>query len=184
MIARPVAATGELGGDPRPTVPARVPAGGHATLPAVELQSDRRWVFPAPPQRVWQALADTGEYRRWWPWLTSFEAGSLAAGERWHCTVRVRPPLPYSLRFDIHLDEVVCPRLVTADVSGDIVGRARLDVHDHDAGAEVRLTSALAPSSRGFAALATVARPIVRRGHDWVLDTGARQFLGRAIAGR
>ena len=26
-----------------------------------------------------------------------------------------------------------------------------------------------------------VARRVVRRGHDWVLDTGARQFTGRAI---
>jgi hypothetical protein len=29
--------------------------------------------------------------------------------------------------------------------------------------------------------VAGVAAPLVRRGHDWVLDTGARQFRDRAL---
>jgi GNAT superfamily N-acetyltransferase len=128
---------------------------------------------------VWQALGATGEYRSWWPWLAGFEADGLVAGARWRCTVR--PNLPYSLRFVVHIDEVVPPRLVTAEVDGDIAGRARLLVRDHHAGAEVRLTSALSPRNRAFALVATVARPVLRRGHDWVLDTGARQFASLAI---
>ena len=147
----------------------------------MQLESDRRYVYPVPPERMWGALAATHLYRRWWPWLTAFEADGLVAGSRWRCTVR--PPLPYSVRFTLHLDDVVPPAFVTARVTGDIGGYARIDLADHDEGTQVRLTSALSPTNRAFAIIAAVARPVVRRGHDWVLDTGAHQFGRQAIAG-
>ena len=66
-------------------------------------------------------------------------------------------------------------------MDGDIGGTARIEVEpDGVDGSRVRLRSTLAPRSRAFAALATVARPIVSRGHDWVLDTGAAQFAAGA----
>ena len=145
----------------------------------MELDSDRRYVFPVSPDTMWRALAATDEYRRWWPWLTEFEADGLVAGSRWRCTVR--PPLPYSLRFTLCLDDVVPPALVTARVTGGIAGYARVDLAAHDEGTQVRLTSVLSPSNRAFAIVAAVARPVVRRGHDWVLDTGAQQFGRRAV---
>jgi uncharacterized protein YndB with AHSA1/START domain len=147
----------------------------------MELDSDRRYRFAVPPEDLWRALGETADYQRWWPWLTSFEADGLVAGGEWRCTVR--PPLPYSLRFAIHLDEVVPPTHVTATVVGDIAGHARLVLTPREDGCEVRLTSVLSPGNRVFAVIATMARPIVQRGHDWVLDTGARQFVGRAIGG-
>ena len=51
----------------------------------------------------------------WWPWLTSFDAAGLVAGARWQCTVR--PPLRYSVRFAIDLEEVEPSR--AADGSRD-----------------------------------------------------------------
>jgi uncharacterized protein YndB with AHSA1/START domain len=140
----------------------------------MELDSDRQYWFPVPPDDLWHALAATDDYRRWWPWLTAFEAAGLVAGDEWRC--RVRPPLPYSLRFAIHLDEVVRPKHVAATVVGDIAGHARLDLTPRDDGCAVRLVSVLSPGNRVFAMIATMARPLVRRGHDWVLDNGARQF--------
>jgi uncharacterized protein YndB with AHSA1/START domain len=145
----------------------------------VLLDSDRRYRFAVQPAALWSAIAETADYRRWWPWLTAFDANGLVAGDVWRCAVR--PPLPYTLRFAIHLDEVVPETLVAARLSGDIAGTARLDVTPDGDGCDVRLTSRLAPSSRAFGLLANLARPIVRRGHDWVLDTGARQFGGLAV---
>jgi uncharacterized protein YndB with AHSA1/START domain len=148
----------------------------------VRLDSDRRYHFSVQPAALWSAIAETADYRRWWPWLTGFEAGGLVAGDVWRCAVR--PPLPYTLRFAIHLDEVVPTTLVTARLSGDIAGTARLDVTPEGDGCDVRLTSLLTPSSTAFGLLARLARPIVRRGHDWVLDTGARQFVRLAVEER
>jgi uncharacterized protein YndB with AHSA1/START domain len=140
----------------------------------VELVSDRRWCFGAPQEAVWAALAATEDYTTWWPWLTAFEATGLVAGARWRCAVR--PPLRYSVRFAIEIVDVGRPSFVTARVSGDIAGRARVDVAEEGDGSSVRLTSALAPTRRTVALLTALAGPIARRSHDWVLDTGARQF--------
>jgi uncharacterized protein YndB with AHSA1/START domain len=146
----------------------------------VQLVSDRRYRFAAAPDDVWSALADTARYRSWWPWLTAFDAPPLAAGQAWRCAVR--PPFGYTLRFTIHLDEVVAARLVTADLSGELVGTARLELSPSgDDGTALRLVSRLRAGHRGFSVLATLARPVVRRGHDWVLDTGARQFAQRGL---
>jgi uncharacterized protein YndB with AHSA1/START domain len=146
----------------------------------VELVSDRRYPFPVPPVALWSAITATDDYRRWWPWLRAFEADGLVAGGRWRCTVR--PPLPYTLRFTIHLDEVEPSRLVTSHITGDIRGTARIEVTQVPMGSEIHLVSTLSPSNRAFGFVAAIARPIVRRGHDWVLDTGAEQFVSRALA--
>jgi len=148
----------------------------------VQLASDRRFRFPVAPEVFWSAIGSTDEYARWWPWLIGFRSGAergLVGGDVWSCIVR--PPLPYTLRFAVHLDDVEAPTLVTAHVTGDIGGHARLEVAPDGDGCTVRLISTLAPTGRAFAIVATLARPVVRRGHDWVLDTGARQFAARAL---
>ncbi len=107
--------------------------------------------------------------------MTRLDADELAAGAVWRCTVQ--PPLPYALRFTITVDEVDAPRSASASVGGDIVGTATVTVAAHpDGGTEVRLASALSPSNPFLRGIARVARPVVRFGHDWVLDAGARQF--------
>lgn len=145
----------------------------------MEIRSDRTFRFGVTPEAFWDASSGVEHYRRWWPWLRSFDATALAVGQVWSCVVQ--PPLPYALRFDLTLDEVVAPSLVRATVAGDIVGSATLRIEAIDGGCEVRLRSALSPRNDILRVAAALARPIVRFGHDWVLDTGARQFGDRAL---
>lgn len=145
----------------------------------MEVRSDRRYEFTLSRDDLWTAISDVEDFRRWWPWLRRLDAVGLVAGDRWTCVVQ--PPMPYTLRFLITIEEVVDRRSVTAAVSGDIVGTARLELEDRDgeAGCSARLESALAPGNGVLRAVARVAQPLVRFGHDWVLDTGARQFARR-----
>lgn len=138
------------------------------------VRSDRTYRFDVGPDQLWPALTAVGSYRRWWPWLRGLDAAAFAAGERWAC--EVRPPLPYVLRFDLILEEVEAPRYVTARLEGGLTGVAGLDVLPTPTGSEVRLVSALEPIDRTVRAAATLAPAMVRWGHDWVLDTGLRQF--------
>jgi hypothetical protein len=108
------------------------------------------------------------------------DAAEFVAGARWACVIQ--PPLPYALRFDLRLVEVEAPTLAVARLDGDIVGEARLDVTQVGDGAQARLVSDLAPGNRMLQAVARLARPVARYGHDWVLDTGARQFRQHALA--
>jgi hypothetical protein len=145
----------------------------------VQVRSDRWYDVPAGRDAVWDAFGRTGHYRSWWPWLIEFDQGALAVGERWACAVS--PPLPYVVRFTIELTLVEPPEAVEATVTGDVVGDARLEVVEAGRGSRIHLVSDLAPGNAALQVIAAAARPVVRRGHDWVLDTGARQFVDRAI---
>jgi uncharacterized protein YndB with AHSA1/START domain len=145
----------------------------------MRLCTERCYRFPGDVDTVWTALGATDQYQRWWPWLRQFEARGLFTGDSWRCLVK--PPLPYSLRFTVRLDDVTEHRSVAATITGDIAGVARLELTPRDDTCEIRLTSELSPRSRTFAMFAALARPLVKRGHDWVLDTGAAQFAAAAV---
>lgn len=145
------------------------------------IRSERRASFEQPPEVVWAALTDVGAYRRWWPWLTELEAeGGFAPGTTWRCLVR--PPLPYSVRFTVHLDEVEAPRFAVATVGGDVEGHASVDLAAGPlGGTELQLASVLGSARRTLRLLSDLGPGIVRFGHDWVLDTGLHQFRRRAL---
>jgi hypothetical protein len=143
----------------------------------VRILSDRRYVLDVTPETVWTAMSDVDQYQRWWPWLARFDGTALETGQRWHCVVQ--PPLPYRVSFTVILEQVDTAVTAAATLRGDIVGEARIDLVGNGASSELRLRSSLAPSRPALQALAAVARPVVTFGHNWVLDTGARQFADR-----
>jgi uncharacterized protein YndB with AHSA1/START domain len=102
----------------------------------MEVRSDRRFHFDAEPAEFWGAVGSVERYREWWPWLRSFEATGLIAGDRWRCTVK--PPLPYTVRFTIHLEEVVPDTRIVAAITGDIEGQAHLEIAPDEDGCAVR----------------------------------------------
>jgi len=145
----------------------------------VEVRSERRFEFDAAPPALWAVLGSVEDYPRWWPWLRRFDARALAPGELWRCTVK--PPLPYVVRFTIRFDEVEVERRIDAVVGGDIEGPAQLLIEPSAGGSAVTLTSSLRPTHTVLKAAALLGRPLVRYGHDWVLDIGAGQFASRAL---
>jgi Polyketide cyclase / dehydrase and lipid transport len=177
----------------------------------MEISSNHSYRFPAPRRVVWAALADVSAYPSWWPWLRRFEAtgAGLAEGAVWRCTIR--PPLPYAIRCSVELTYVRAPALVTADITGDILGHARLDLtqlaqvtlpypspstgephnlpgHSGTRGrarpgpaTEARITSRLEARHMPARLLAGLAPSAARWGHDWVFDTAARQFARAAL---
>ena len=145
----------------------------------MEVRSDRRYGFSVGPHELWAAIVRVEEYPRWWPWLRDFRAHSFAPGARWDCVVQ--PPLPYAVRFRLELGEVVAPEYATASIRGDINGEARLDVAPTGGGSELRLVSWLRPQNALLRAVAGLAPPVARFGHDWVLNTGVSQFRTHAL---
>ena len=147
----------------------------------MQLSSDRRFQFDVPPDRLWFALRRVPDYPDWWSWLDEFDGRRLRAGAVWHCAVQ--PPLPYTVRFRVILDEVDEARRVVAHLDGDLSGTASLEISPSGTGSEVRLRADLEPARRWLSVVGGVASPLVRWGHDWVLDTGARQFADHGTTG-
>ena len=148
----------------------------------VQLESTRRLRFTADRATVWAAIGRVSDYPQLWPWLRDFHGEAITPGAVWRCTVQ--PPLPYVLRFTITIDEVDPPGLVTATISGDLSGSARLTLEDHGTRCEGELISTLAPEQPLLRLMAQLAPPVARFGHDWVLETGARQFAAKALRHR
>ena len=138
------------------------------------IRSDRTYEFPAEPDVIWARLDQVQDYQKWWPWLRRFEARQLKTGETWDCLIK--PPVPWSIRMVIRITEAVPARLITAQVSGDVTGEGQLEVQPHEGGSQLRICTRLAPASALLKAAAYLAAPLSRFGHDWVLDTGSRQF--------
>ena len=146
----------------------------------MELASDRRWCFDAPPDDVWAALAATSEYRTWWPWLTSFDAVGLVAGAQVAVHGAPAAAVLGAVRDRPRAGRAAAPADGSRDRATSPAGPAS-SIAACGERSEVRLVSTLAPTRRAMALLTAVAGPIARRSHDWVLDTGARQFAAHAV---
>lgn len=147
---------------------------------ALVIRSDRWDPLAAPVATVWEHLKDVGAYQAWWPWLRSFDADALRPGAVWRCVVV--PLVPRPMRFRLTLTEVVARRTVAAEVDGDIRGEARFDLHPDGGGSQVHLVSSLEAGSAELRFLSALARPVARRSHDWVIDTGLRQLRDHVVA--
>ena len=132
-----------------------------------------------PPDRFWDTIARTDEYRTWWPWLREFDADGMHEGATWKAVIQ--SPLPYVLRVQLRLDDVVeCERLA-ATVSGDIEGRASLGLAPAADGSAIDVEWDMRPRSRTMQMAAVLARPLLRWSHEWVLARGLEQFRQRAL---
>jgi hypothetical protein len=160
-----------------------VNAGDAGTGPASELAgaitTEHRYDLPLQPEAVWVLISEVANYRQWWPWLRVFDADRLAVGEEWHC--EVQPPVPYPVRFRVTIEHIEVPSIVRARVGGDVVGDATLTLHGAADGCVATLRSSLAPGNTALRLVSRFAGPIARLGHDWVLDSGARQFISHAV---
>jgi hypothetical protein len=140
---------------------------------------DRRWVFEVPPDELWRVLSRTDQFPTWWKWLRRFDSDGLVEGGESRCVIR--GALPYSLSFAVRVVELQPPSLVRADVSGDLAGPARLEIEPHPDGSTARLVWEVDLRSPILRPMVRVARPLMEWGHDWVVDTGIRQFERHAL---
>jgi hypothetical protein len=142
---------------------------------------DRRFALDLAPPELWSLLERTDAYVEWWSWLQSLDGGGLRVGDVAECLVRA--PLPYSLRFTVHVDEVVRATRIVTHVAGDLVGPARLEIEPTTAGCDTRLAWSLELRDPVLRRLATLTRPAMQWAHDRIVDVGLAEFRRRAVDG-
>jgi uncharacterized protein YndB with AHSA1/START domain len=130
------------------------------------IRTDRRFPMPVPPDAVWSALSRPERFAETWPWLRAFDGRELRQGVTWRC--EVQPPVPYRVRFDVHLRQIADGERIEADVDGDVTGWARLELVAGDVatgGSELWLRSELAPGNGLLRSVLRVMPPLARFGH-------------------
>jgi carbon monoxide dehydrogenase subunit G len=140
-------------------------------------------VFPvaAPPQVVWSVLEDIGYLERCSTWLQKLVIDSPGLREGSVIQGVVATPLTYRIQVTINLEQCVRPRLIVATVHGDLEGEARLSLtpDQRRTRAEVRWTVEML--QRPMRVMARVAHPVLRRGHDTVVQAAIRVLASRVL---
>jgi hypothetical protein len=143
------------------------------------ITTEHRYALPINRSAVWALISDVGAYQSWWSWLRIFEASGLKKDAEWKC--EVQPPVPYPVRFRVVIEETKRASFIRARVEGDVIGTATLTLTDDAEGCVALLASSLAPGNATLRLVSRLAAPVARFGHDYVLDSGARLFIARAI---
>jgi hypothetical protein len=137
--------------------------------------------FPATPDQLWVMAGRFDQFESWWGWLRDFSAeqDGLVADNVLHGTII--PPVPYRLRLDVRLERCHRPLLIDATVNGDLSGRAVLRLQDADDGTRVAVAWSLEMRSVPLRVAARVAYPLLRWGHDRVVEMAVAGFRRRAL---
>jgi hypothetical protein len=148
-------------------------------LPVIEY--DGMFTFPAPVARVWELMGQFDRFPSVWGWLREFsvEGQGLEHGTVLHGIVV--PPLPYRMQLEVVLDECVPGRRITAFVHGDLEGTAELTFDGDDGEARVHATWTIEMMQRPMRLAARFAYPLLRWGHDWVVDATVDGFRRQMV---
>ena len=177
------------GGWPRPLAAAALVRDfaeeGHAARPSLRVQTalagallrvaSREYVFvdewavAASPEATFDALADARTYPEWWrPVYVDVDAeGPAALGNisRQHFKGR----LPYHLHTRSRIVELEPPRVVSAEVDGDLRGRGTWTLTPIPGGTHVRFDWRVYADRRLLRVLTPVLRPAFRWNHNWAI---------------
>lgn len=142
-----------------------------------------RFFFPVPASELWDAIERFDQFERWWGWLgdLKIEGDGLQAGSRLVGTVA--PPLPYRMQVIVQFDRCEHEHSVEASVSGDLAGPAHLRLHPTASGTDAEVDWSLEMRQLPMRIAARVAYPLLRWGHDQVVEStvnGFRRQLVRA----
>lgn len=143
-----------------------------------------RFGFPVPPSEVWTAIARLDQFERWWGWLSELEVDGpgLQTGSVLRGTVA--PPVPYRMRVCVELDRCASERLIDASVTGDLVGEAHLRLYPTSGGTVAEVAWTLEMMQLPMRVAARVAHPLLRWGHDRVVEATVSGFRSQLVAVR
>jgi uncharacterized protein YndB with AHSA1/START domain/quercetin dioxygenase-like cupin family protein len=160
---------------------------GHAAMPSVRVQRMiaglvlavarpmrpyvfvDEWDVSAPPEAVFETLADARSYPEWWrPVYLAVESDGparLGSESRQHFKGR----LPYHVHTRSVVVELDPPQRIVADVDGDLRGRGAWTLTPTHAGTHVRFDWQVHADRRLLRWLTPVLRPILRWNHNWAI---------------
>jgi carbon monoxide dehydrogenase subunit G len=140
--------------------------------------------FPIPPTELWDELEGVGRFDGFLGWLSDFRvegeglrAGTVLSGV-------ITPPLPYRMRLRVELVDCLRPSHVVASVHGDLEGDASLLLQPQGKGTKLTAAWTVEMMQRPMRAAARVAYPVLRWGHDRVVEATVRGFRRNVIARR
>jgi uncharacterized protein YndB with AHSA1/START domain len=147
----------------------RALAGALLYLASSEYEFVDEWDVAAPPEAVYDALADARTYPQWWrPVYLDVQAeGAPAVGAVSHHRLKGR--LPYVLKVRSRITRHEAPHVVSTDVDGDLRGQGTWTLTPTEHGTHVRFDWRVFADRPLLRLLTPIARPAFRANHSWAI---------------
>lgn len=146
------------------------------------IQYRKTFLFPLPPADLWAIMERFDLFESWWSWLADLQADQpgLTGGNVLHAVIA--PPALHPMHVDARLQRCEKPRLIEAVIEGDLSGPAVLQLSETAHGTCVDVTWSLAMQSPPLRVAARVAYPLMRTGHDHLIDLAVSRFRSKALS--
>jgi mannose-6-phosphate isomerase-like protein (cupin superfamily)/uncharacterized protein YndB with AHSA1/START domain len=127
------------------------------------------WDVAAPIEAVFEAIADARTYPEWWRpvYMEAAADGPPAIGRA--SSQHFKGRLPYTLRTRSEIIRLEPPRIVEADVRGDLSGRGLWTLTPTERGTHVRFDWRVLADRPLLRRLTPVLRPLFRWNHNWAI---------------
>jgi carbon monoxide dehydrogenase subunit G len=139
---------------------------------------DYRGTFDLPltPDDAWAFLQRTDLYERWWPWMRDLAVNGDRISPGTDLRFRVVSPLPYRMALRVEIEDVQARR-AAALVHGDLEGTGAIVIAPGPRGSTVSLGWTVEIKHPQMRIAARVARPLLRWGQTWAIQSALRGFL-------
>jgi quercetin dioxygenase-like cupin family protein/uncharacterized protein YndB with AHSA1/START domain len=143
-----------------------------------------QWDVAAPPDAVFDAIADARTYPLWWRpvYLDVAADGPVRPGSQSRQHFKGR--LPYHLNTRSVIAELDPPRRVAADVDGDLRGRGVWTLTSTEGGTHVRFDWQVHADRKLLRVLTPLLRPLFRWNHNWAIKAAMRGLEPYVQSGR
>ena len=140
------------------------------------------WSFPAPIEKVWEAIFSSARWPEWWKGLERVVEIEPGDAERVGCVRRFtwKGPLPYRLIVDLRVIRVERPTAIESLASGELEGRGTWSLSQDAQGTRVRYDWNVCTTKRWMNLAAPFARPLFAWNHDLIMrngEMGLRRWL-------
>ena len=143
-----------------------------------------RFNFPVPPEELWSAIERLDQFERWWGWLGHLQVDGAGLAEGSVLRGTVSPPVPYRMSVEVELQRCVPAEMIDAQVSGDLAGDAHLRLQRDGEGTVTDVAWSLEMLQRPMRLAGRFAYPLLRWGHDRVVDATVMAFRRQLPSGR
>jgi carbon monoxide dehydrogenase subunit G len=130
----------------------------------------RRFRLGAPPQVVWAALEEFCCLESSTPWVRDLEVNGPGLCDGSVLSATIATPLACRMKVVFELERCVLSGSIVGTVSGDLRGQAGLVLEGDGNGTRVEVAWTFEMMQRSMRAVARVAGPALRWGHDLVVE--------------